>query len=87
MPEARLCDLVSRVRYLRRQPLFGIGIVSQTLPCGAGHTSGPLRAKKEGSTSNTNLKANTTYRYRVRAYNAAGNSGYSNIATATTPKR
>ena len=37
--------------------------------------------------SNTNLKANTTYRYRVRAYNAAGNSGYSNIATATTLKR
>ena len=36
---------------------------------------------------NTNLKANTTYRYRVRAYNAAGNSGYSNIATATTLKR
>lgn len=37
--------------------------------------------------SNSGLNANTSYRYRVRAYNAAGNSGYSNIAAATTPKR
>lgn len=28
--------------------------------------------------------ASTTYAYRVRAHNAAGNSGYSNTATATT---
>ena len=36
--------------------------------------------------SNTGLTASTTYRYRVRATDAAGNlSGYSNIATATTP--
>jgi C1A family cysteine protease len=37
--------------------------------------------------SNTGLSSNTTYRYRVRAYNASGNSGYSNIAVATTPRR
>jgi hypothetical protein len=37
--------------------------------------------------ADTNLAANTTYRYRVYAYNASGNSGYSNIATATTRKR
>ncbi len=37
--------------------------------------------------ANTGLRASTTYRYRVRAYNAAGNSGYSNIASATTPRR
>ena len=37
--------------------------------------------------SNTKLTANTTYRYRVQAYNASGNSGYSNIAKATTPRR
>ena len=37
--------------------------------------------------SNTGLSSNTTYRYRVRAYNASGNSSYSNIAVATTPRR
>ena len=39
------------------------------------------------SYSNTGLTANTTYRYRVCAYNASGKSGYSNIATATTLRR
>jgi len=39
------------------------------------------------SYSNTKLTANTTYRYRVYAYNASGNSGYSNIVTATTLRR
>jgi predicted phage tail protein len=38
--------------------------------------------------SNTGLSRSTTYRYRVRAYNAAGNSAdYSNIASATTLRR
>jgi hypothetical protein len=37
--------------------------------------------------ANTGLSKNTTYRYRVRAYNASGNSAYSNIASATTPRR
>ena len=32
------------------------------------------------------LLANTTYYYRVYAYNAVGNSGYSNTASATTPR-
>ena len=36
--------------------------------------------------SNTGLTKNSTYRFRVRAFNAAGNSAYSNIATAKTPK-
>ncbi len=35
--------------------------------------------------SNSNLLGNTTYTYRVRAYNSGGNSGYSNPASATTP--
>jgi len=39
------------------------------------------------SYANTKLTANTTYRYRVYAYNASGNSGYSNVATATTRRR
>lgn len=34
--------------------------------------------------SDMGLAANTTYSYRVRAFNGDGNSGYSNIADATT---
>ena len=34
--------------------------------------------------ANTGLSANTTYYYRVRAYNAAANSAYSNTASART---
>ncbi len=37
--------------------------------------------------SNTGLNRNTTYRYRVRAYNTSGDSIYSNIASAKTFKR
>jgi hypothetical protein len=34
--------------------------------------------------SNTGLQASTTYYYRIRSFNTAGNSGYSNEAFATT---
>ncbi|MHB1133468.1 MAG: S8 family serine peptidase [Chloroflexota bacterium] len=37
------------------------------------------------SYSDTGLTAGTTYSYRVRAYNGAGNSAYSNMASAITP--
>ena len=36
--------------------------------------------------ADTTVAKNTAYRYRVRAFNAAGNSAYSNIASAKTPK-
>jgi hypothetical protein len=36
------------------------------------------------SYSNTGLNASTTYTYRVRAFNSAGFSGYSNAASGTT---
>jgi hypothetical protein len=39
------------------------------------------------SYSNTGLTGNTRYRYRVRAFNLSGNSGYTNIVTVRTPKR
>jgi predicted glycosyltransferase involved in capsule biosynthesis len=35
----------------------------------------------------TSLARNTRYRYRVRAFNASGNSGYSNIAGDRTLRR
>ena len=37
--------------------------------------------------SNTGLARNTRYSYRVRAFNAVGNSAYSNIDTARTQPR
>ena len=36
--------------------------------------------------SDTGLTKNSSYNYRVRAFNAAGNSGYSNVATGKTLK-
>jgi hypothetical protein len=37
------------------------------------------------SYANSGLAARTTYYYRVRAYNSAGNSGYTNTGSLTTP--
>jgi putative Ig domain-containing protein/fibronectin type III domain protein len=42
-------------------------------------------ASNTTSFSDTGVSANTTYDYRVRAFNASGNSAYSNVAEATTP--
>ena len=44
-------------------------------------------AGAEATYTDFGLTARTTYRYRVRAHNSAGDSPYSNIAGATTPKR
>ena len=57
--------------------------------CAGGNCSSFVQIATVGanvkSYANAGVKRNTTYRYRVRAYNAAGNSGYSNTASATTP--
>ena len=55
----------------------------------AANSAGPFTeivAVGAGSTtySDTGLAASTTYHYRVRAYNGAGSSAYSNPASATT---
>jgi subtilisin family serine protease len=42
------------------------------------------RAANATQLSNTNLVANTTYHYRVRAYDGPNDSAYSNVASATT---
>ncbi|HEX5706850.1 MAG TPA: S8 family serine peptidase, partial [Pyrinomonadaceae bacterium] len=44
---------------------------------------GTVGANATGAT-NSNLSRRTTYRYRVRSYNAVGNSAYSNIVNGTT---
>jgi hypothetical protein len=41
-------------------------------------------AADAASYANSGLKRNTTYRYRIRAYNSAGNSAYSNVISART---
>jgi hypothetical protein len=37
--------------------------------------------------TDTNVTANKTYYYRLRAFNAGGNSAYSNTLTVKTPRR
>jgi len=51
---------------------------------GATYTQIATLAANTTSYSNTSLIANTTYYYRVRAYEGANNSSYSNVASATT---
>jgi hypothetical protein len=54
--------------------------------CDSANTWSLITTKGTNITSHTNtgLKPNTTYSYRVRAYNAGGNSDYSNCASAKT---
>jgi hypothetical protein len=57
---------------------------------GANCTNFSQIATLAGTPSNytdSGLSANTAYRYRVRAYNSAGDSPYSNIASAKTLKK
>jgi serine protease AprX len=56
---------------------------------GSCSTFATVASLSAGSTAYTDsgLKAAVTYRYRVLAWNDAGVSGYSNIATVKTPRR
>ncbi len=45
-----------------------------------------VRHQLDTSWVNANLSPGTTYRYRVVAYNKAGNSNYSNTVTCSTPE-
>jgi hypothetical protein len=60
--------------------------VVERSPDGVSGWSVVTSALPAGSVSfrNTGLAASTTYSYRVRATNAAGSSGFSNVATVTT---
>ncbi len=44
-----------------------------------------VATRSSTSWANTGLSEGTTYRYRVRAYNAGGTSGYSTISSCSTP--
>jgi hypothetical protein len=52
---------------------------------GGAHVQIATTGSDSGSYSDSGLSPDNTYSYRVAAYNAAGNSGYSNTAEASTP--
>jgi subtilisin family serine protease len=51
---------------------------------GGGYSQVGTAGTNAASYSDSGLSASTQYTYRVRAYNSAGNSGYSGTASATT---
>jgi hypothetical protein len=75
MISLRWSDNSNNEQGFRIQRRVGTGAWAQIAQVGANVTT----------FSNTGLTANTTYVYRVVAYNASGSSGYSNEASATTP--
>jgi len=62
----------------------GYYVERKTGPSGTYAVIRTLSANAAGI-GDSGLAANTIYYYRVRAYNASGNSAYSNEASATTP--
>ncbi len=63
----------------------GFTIQRATNPNFTGTSTITLNGANQTSYNNTGRAANTTYYYRVRAFNASGPSAWSNTASATTP--
>lgn len=64
----------------------GFRIERKSGVCGSTNSWSQIKTVGTNATTytNTGLTPNTTYSYRVRAYNQAGNSSYSNCASAKT---
>jgi hypothetical protein len=64
----------------------GFKIYRKKGACDSAYSWSQITTKEANATSytNTGLTPDTTYSYRVRAYNAVGNSAYSNCASAKT---
>jgi peptidyl-Asp metalloendopeptidase len=61
------------------------GFVVQRATGGGGYTDRATLGANVTSFADTGLSANTSYAYRVRAYNSAGASEYSNVVSVITP--
>ncbi len=61
------------------------GIAVEVAPPGRGFFQIGTLSASSTSCGVTGTSAQTTYSFRIRAYNSSGYSAYSNIATATTP--
>jgi hypothetical protein len=59
-------------------------VIERSATSGSGYASIATVGSNVTSYQNTGLTAATTYYYRVKATNSAGDSGYSNVANATT---
>ena len=61
-------------------------LVERSTKASSGFVQVAVTGANVTSFANTGLSANKTYYYRVRATNGAGNSAYSNTASAKTPR-
>jgi len=61
-------------------------LIERSTSSGKGYVQIATVGASVASYSDTGVRANKTYYYRVRASNGSGNSGYSNTASAKTPR-